>query len=64
MKSKENIKKKDVKKYMEESHNLIDLSTLSRTLVGLSNQALSFRRDTVRKEYLNKFYEELLMPLE
>ena len=43
---------------------MINLKTLSQTLVGLSEQALSFRRDVQRKDYLNKFYEDLLMPLE
>lgn len=50
--------------YLEENQNVINLKTLSQTLVGLSEQALSFRRDVVRKDYLNKFYEDYLMPLE
>jgi hypothetical protein len=43
---------------------VINLSTLSQTLIGLSEQALSYRRDVNRKDYLNKFYEEYLMPHE
>lgn len=50
--------------YLEENQNLINLKTLSQTLVGLSEQALSFRRDVLLKDYLNKFYEEYLMPYE
>ena len=42
----------------------MDLGTLSRTLVGLSNQALSYSRDVVKNDYLHKFYEESLMPEE
>ena len=33
-------------------------------MVGLSEQALSYRRDVNLKDYLNKFYEEYLMPHE
>lgn len=40
------------------------MKTLSQTLVGLSEQALSYRRDVVGKDYLNKFYEDYLMPYE
>ena len=43
---------------------MISLKTLSQTLVGLADQALSHRRNVVGKDYLNKFYEEYLMPLE
>ena len=43
---------------------MINLKTLSQALVGLSEQALSFRRDIQRRDYLNKFYEDYLMPLE
>ena len=32
--------------------------------MGLSEQALSYRRDVNGKDYLNKFYEDYLMPLE
>jgi len=50
--------------YMEETHNIVNLATLSETLVGLQKQALSYRRDIVREDYLNKFYEQYLMPIE
>ena len=50
--------------YLEENQNLINLKTLSESLVGLSEQALSYRRDVLGKDYLNKFYEDYLMPLE
>lgn len=50
--------------YLEENQNVINLKTLSQALVGLSEQALSFRRDIQRRDYLNKFYEDYLMPLE
>lgn len=49
---------------IKENQNVISLSTLSQTLVGVSQQALSFRRDVQYKDYLNKFYEEYLMPNE
>ena len=50
--------------YLEENQNVINLKTLSQALVGLSEQALSFSRDIQRRDYLNKFYEDYLMPLE
>jgi hypothetical protein len=52
------------KNYLKEDQTIISLSTLSKTLVGLSEQALSFRRDTNKKDYLHKFYEQYLMPWE
>lgn len=30
---------------------------------GIAKQALSYRRDVVGRDYLNKFYEEYLMPM-
>lgn len=50
--------------YLEENQNVINLRTLSQTLTGLSEQALSYRRDVNKQDYLNKFYEQYLMPLE
>jgi hypothetical protein len=50
--------------HLTETQNLLTLKTLSQTLIGLSEQALSFRRDVHRRDYLNKFYEDYLMPLE
>lgn len=50
--------------YLEENQNVINLKSLSQALVGLSEQALSYRRDVLGKDYLNKFYEDYLMPLE
>ena len=49
---------------LEENQNVINLKSLSQSLVGLSEQALSYRRDIQGRDYLNKFYEDLLMPLE
>lgn len=43
---------------LEESHDRISLSSLSKTLTGLSQQALSYRREANDKDYLHKFYEE------
>jgi len=40
------------------------LKTLSQTLVGLSEQSLSFRRDVHKRDYLHSFYEDYLLPLE
>lgn len=64
MRGDEIAKEQKVKEYLEENHNLLNLATLSQTLVGLQSQALSYRRDVVLKDYLNKFYEQYLMPLE
>jgi hypothetical protein len=49
---------------MEENQNLINLKYLSQSLIGLSEQALSYRRDVHNKDYLNKVQEDYLMPLE
>jgi|688.fasta_scaffold58716_6 hypothetical protein len=38
--------------------------TMSSTIIGVAEQALSFRRDAVGYDYPTKFYEELLMPPE
>lgn len=58
-------KKKEVNAVVErENQNVINLSSLSQTLIGMSEQALSYRRDVNQKDYLNKFYEEYLMPHE
>ena len=40
------------------------MKTLSQTLVGLSEQSLSFRRDVHKRDYLHSFYEDYLLPLE
>lgn len=47
-----------------EKNNELSLGNLSEILVGLSEQALSFRRDAVDRDYPNEFYEKLLMPEE
>ena len=47
---------------LKETHNDFKLSSLSNVLVGLSEQALSQRRDVSDRDYPNKFYEQLLMP--
>ncbi len=45
----------------EESHNEMTLEDLSRVIVGVEKQALSYRRDAVDKDYLNeKFRAKLL----
>jgi len=49
---------------LEENQNIINLKSLSQSLVGLAEQALSYRRDIQGRDYLNTFYEDLLMPLE
>ncbi len=49
---------------LEENHNLMNLENLSQCLIGLSKQSLSYRRDVLKKDYPNKFYEQYLMPLE
>ena len=47
-----------------ENHNDLQLGNLSQILVGLAEQALSFRRDALDKDYPTEFYEKLLMPEE
>jgi hypothetical protein len=49
---------------MEEDQNKMSLENLSHCLIGLSKQCQSYRRDVLKKDYLNKFYEQYLMPLE
>jgi|DEB0MinimDraft_12_1074336.scaffolds.fasta_scaffold09839_4 hypothetical protein len=39
-------------------HDKISLSSLSKSLIGLSKQALSFRKEVQGKDYLHKFYED------
>jgi len=39
-------------------HDNISLSSLSRSLIGLNKQALSFRKEALGKDYLHKFYED------
>lgn len=39
-------------------HDKISLSSLSKSLTGLANQALSFRRECNEKDYLHPFYEQ------
>lgn len=36
--------------------------TMSSILVGVAEQALSFRRDVLGHDYPTEFYENLLMP--
>jgi hypothetical protein len=45
---------------LEEDHDKISVSSLSNSIIGLSQQALSFRRDATGKDYLHKFYEDHL----
>jgi hypothetical protein len=43
---------------------LIGLESLSQCVIGLAEQTKSYRRDVLKHDYLNKFYEDYLMPLE
>ena len=45
-------------------HDKISLGSLSQALIGLSQQALSYRREAHDQDYLHKFYEERFMPFE
>lgn len=49
---------------MKERHNDLKLGFLSDILVGLAEQAQSYRRDACDKDYPNKFYEDLVKPEE
>jgi len=42
----------------------LNMHTLSSTLVGLEQQALSYRRDIVDRDYPTEFYEQLNLPEE
>lgn len=48
--------------FKTEIHDAMNIGTLSQALVGLEKLALSYRRDVHREDYLNKFYEDILMP--
>ena len=39
-------------------HDKISLGSLSQTLIGLSQQALSYRREAHDQDYLHRFYDE------
>jgi len=47
---------------LEEMHDRISLGSLSQSLIGLSRQALSYRREAQDQDYLHKFYEERATP--
>jgi len=38
-------------------HDKLSLSSLSKSLTGLANQALSYRKECNERDYLHKFYE-------
>ena len=64
IKSQPQLDKAEQERYQKENFNNLTIGTMSQTLIGLHNQVLSFRRDSEDKDYLNKFYEQYLMPLE
>ena len=43
-----------------ETHNDLNLASLSNSLIGLADQALSSRRDVADRDYPNAFYEKIL----
>jgi hypothetical protein len=43
---------------LEEGHDKISLSSLSKTLVGLSHQALSYRRESNERDYLHPYFRD------
>jgi len=43
---------------LDEMHDKISLGSLSQALIGLSKQALSFRKEAHGIDYLHKFYEK------
>ena len=43
---------------LEEQHDRISLGSLSQALIGLSQQAASFRKDATGKDFLHQFYED------
>lgn len=49
---------------LNEDHDKISLSSLSQSLIGLSNQALSYRKEAGGDDYLHKFYENHLTQTE
>ena len=49
---------------LDETHDKISLASLSQSLVGLSRQALSHRREPNGKDYLHSYYESLALEQE
>jgi hypothetical protein len=47
---------------LDELHDKISLASLSQTLVGLSAQALSYRREASDQDYLHEHYKQLVTP--
>ena len=43
---------------INDQQDVISLESLSQILIGLSDQALSYRREANDNDYLNKFYED------
>lgn len=50
--------KREVK--LLETHNDLNLASLSNSLIGLAEQTLSQRRDVADRDYPNEFYEKIL----
>jgi hypothetical protein len=48
---------------LDETHDYISLASLSQTLIGLNQQALSFRLEANGHDYLNPFYEKQCLNL-
>ena len=44
--------------YMSEDSERLSLSALSNALIGLHDQAMSYRPEAHSRDYLNEFYEE------
>ena len=45
---------------LNEPHDKISLASLSQSLIGLSHQALSFRKEVHGQDFLHDFYQEHL----
>jgi hypothetical protein len=43
---------------LDEMHDKMSLGSLSQSLIGLSQQALSYRREANGHDYLHEFYEK------
>lgn len=46
---------------INDTQDFISLESMSEVLIGLSDQALSFRREANDKDYMHKFYEDLAL---
>ena len=47
---------------LKDLYTELNMHTLSSTLVGIEQQAMSYRRDIIDNDYPTEFYEKICMP--